>query len=77
MIRSTSVLTDETCWEDPSFCDWWAGVSAAIADDWWATHVLGCADDGWQLRELLDGYAKGMSPAAAIAAAVADYDPTP
>lgn len=70
-------LTPETCFDCPAFTAWWDSCAALIVADPYSEHVLGCADDGWALDALLDAYAAGATPAAAVAEAVDGYDPTP
>jgi hypothetical protein len=71
-----TAFTTENCFESAAFCAWWDAAHAYQLDHAMGD-VLGVPDDGWALDCLLESYLQGLSPTAAIDAAIDGYDPTP
>ena len=69
--RRIMSLNEETCWNDPSFCQYWDEVYAIVEDEY------GVPDEGWQLDVILECYQKEGSVADAAADIHDGYDPTP
>ena len=67
----TEALTEETCWNDPSFVSYWEEVCKVVEDD------HGIPDEGWMLETILHCYKCEGPTQDAIKEIREGDDPTP